>query len=140
MLIRDEVFQQVGLLEEKYFMYYEDVDYCFRVRQAGWDIVNVPDAQVVHLEGGSSTLKEDERRKRRLPRYFYESRTLFFYRTYGWLGLTAANVFWEIGRLISGTRQLLGRPDKAAVEHQWRDIWINWLTPGKPYSHPDSGK
>ena len=139
-LIKDEVFQQVGLMDEKYFMYFEDVEFCYRAGKAGWDIVNIPEARVVHLRGGSSPVKENTVQKKRLPRYYYESRTLYFYQTYGWLGLTVVNLLWEAGRLISKTRQVLGRADKAAIEFQWLDIWSNWLAPLKPYTHPDSEK
>jgi GT2 family glycosyltransferase len=137
-LIRDEVFQEVGLMDEKYFMYYEDVEFCHRARKAGWEIVHEPNSRVVHLKGGSSTVAEDITQKRRLPLYYYEARTLFFYQTYGWLGLTVTNLLWETGRLLSKARQLLGRPDKAAIENQWLDIWVNWLDPLKAYTHPDS--
>lgn len=135
-LVRDEVFGQIGLLDEGYFMYFEDVEFCHRARKAGWDIVHNPDARVVHLRGGSSPVKEKTRLKRRLPLYFYESRTRFYFQLYGWFGLTAANLMWWAGRLVSKSRQLLGRSDKAAIERQWLDIWTNWMHPLKPYTPP----
>lgn len=137
-LIKDEVFQQSGLLDEGYFMYYEDVEFCHRAGKAGWVIVHNPEARVVHLRGGSSPVKKQTRLKKRVPRYFYESRARYYYQTYGWLGLTAANLLWWIGRTISKTKQLMGRSDKAAVEGRWLDIWINWLDPLKPYTLPKS--
>ncbi|HUX90620.1 MAG TPA: glycosyltransferase family 2 protein [Gallionellaceae bacterium] len=137
-LIKDDVFRQVGLLDEGYFMYFEDIEFCYRAVQAGWTIAHNPEAHVVHLRGGSSSVKEQTRKKRRVPKYFYESRTRFFYQTYGWLGLTAANLLWWLGRIVSGTRQLLGRPDKTVVERQWLDIWTNWLNPLKPYTQAKS--
>jgi N-acetylglucosaminyl-diphospho-decaprenol L-rhamnosyltransferase len=135
-LIKDDVLRQVGLLDEGYFMYFEDIEFCHRARQAGWMIAHNPAARVVHLRGGSSPVKEQTRKKKRVPKYFYESRTRYFYQTYGWLGLTTANLLWWQGRIVSGTRQLLGRPDKAVVEGQWLDIWSNWLNPLKPYTLP----
>lgn len=135
-LIRNEVIEQVGLLDDGYFMYFEDVEYCYRSRKAGWGIVHNPAARIVHLRGGSSPVKERTRQKRRLPRYFFESRTRFFYQIYGWPGLTAANLLWWSGRVVSKTRQLLGRDDKAAIARQWLDIWINWLQPMKAYTLP----
>lgn len=55
MLIRREVMDQIGLLDERFFAYQEDADYCFRARQAGWQVFYVPSAQVVHYggQGGS---------------------------------------------------------------------------------------
>lgn len=135
-LIRDEVFQQIGVLDEGYFMYFEDVEFCHRARKAGWRIVHDPEWHVVHLRGGSSPVKEQTRLRKRVPRYYYESRARLFYQAYGWWGLTAANLMWWLGRSVSKARQLLGRSDKTAVERQWLDIWTNWLRPMKPYTPP----
>jgi N-acetylglucosaminyl-diphospho-decaprenol L-rhamnosyltransferase len=136
-LVKDEVFQQVGLLDEGYFMYFEDVEYCHRARKAGWGIVHNPEARVVHLRGGSSPVKEQTRLKKRVAKYFYESRARYFYQTCGWLGLISANLLWWAGRTLSGTRQLLGRSDKAVSERQWLDIWTNWRNPLQQYTHPN---
>ncbi len=138
-LIKGEVFRQVGLLDEGYFMYFEDVEFCHRARRGGWTIVHDPAARVVHLRGGSSPVKQRAQQKRRLPPYFYQSRTRLFFQLYGWWGLTAANLLWWLGRMISKMRQMLGRSDKAAIDRQWLDIWTNWRTPGRPYSHPARG-
>jgi len=135
-LIRDEVLQKIGLLDEGYFMYFEDAEFCYRARKAGWDIVHNPNAHIVHLRGGSSPVKERTRQRKSLPRYYYESRSRFYFQLNGWAGLTAANLLWWLGRMVSLPRQLLGRPDKAAVERQWLDIWTNWLHPLKPYTRP----
>jgi len=51
MLIRRAVVDQIGYLDERFFAYQEDADYCFRARQAGWQIYYVPTAQIVHFGG-----------------------------------------------------------------------------------------
>ena len=137
-LIKNEVFDEIGLLDEGYFMYFEDVEFCHRAGKAGWQIIHNPEARVVHLRGGSSSVKKQTKLKKRVPKYFYASRTRYYYQTYGWLGLTSANLLWWTGRVISKSRQLLGRSDKAAIEGQWLDIWTNWLNPLKPYPVPKS--
>lgn len=55
MLIRRQVIDQIGLLDERFFAYQEDTDYCFRCHQAGWDIYYYPPAQIIHYasQGGS---------------------------------------------------------------------------------------
>jgi hypothetical protein len=53
-MVRRKVFDTVGLLDENFFLYAEDVDLCYRARQAGWDIVYVPSGVVLHHIGGSS--------------------------------------------------------------------------------------
>jgi GT2 family glycosyltransferase len=54
LLIRREVADAVGLMDEAYFMYAEEVDWCYRVHQAGWEVMYLPTAVVTHL-GGRST-------------------------------------------------------------------------------------
>ena len=55
MLIRREVVDQIGYLDESFFAYQEDADFCFRARQAGWKVYYYPEAQIVHFggQGGS---------------------------------------------------------------------------------------
>ena len=56
MLIRREVIDQVGGLDEGFAWGYEDVDYCLRARRAGWRVHYVPDARVMHHWGGTQRL------------------------------------------------------------------------------------
>ncbi len=54
MLVRSAAIEQVGLMDESYFMYVEEVDWCRRIRRAGWEIWCEPRAVVVHHEGQST--------------------------------------------------------------------------------------
>jgi GT2 family glycosyltransferase len=54
LMLRKEAVEQVGFLDERFFMYLEDMDYCIRLRQAGWKLYYLPGGEVVHLGGGSS--------------------------------------------------------------------------------------
>lgn len=54
LMVRREAQQQIGLMDEAFFMYSEEVDYCRRLRQASWEIYWVPQARIVHL-GAQST-------------------------------------------------------------------------------------
>ncbi len=138
-MIKSDVIDAVGLMDDGYFLYYEDVEYCHRVKKAGWQIKYEPSAHVVHLRGGSSPVKAQTKLRKRLPRYFYESRTRYFFQVYGRSGLFLANVLWTVGWTISSIRRLISTsylPDVSAK--QWLDIWTNFLTPGKPYLHPEN--
>lgn len=55
MLVRRQVVDQIGYLDERFFAYQEDADYCFQARRAGWQVYYLPTAQVTHFggEGGS---------------------------------------------------------------------------------------
>lgn len=54
LMVRREVMDQIGLLDEDYFMYGEDLDYCLRAKQAGWKVYYVSQAQVIHYGGAAS--------------------------------------------------------------------------------------
>ena len=54
MLVRRDTVEQIGLLDEDYFIYGEETDWCFRARQAGWKILFTPEAKIIHLGGASS--------------------------------------------------------------------------------------
>lgn len=60
-LFRREMLEQVGLLDEGYFMYFEDSDLCFRARSAGWKLAVAADTAVLHREGGSCQSKKNAR-------------------------------------------------------------------------------
>ncbi|ETN93149.1 N-acetylglucosaminyl-diphospho-decaprenol L-rhamnosyltransferase [Gammaproteobacteria bacterium MOLA455] len=138
-LIRRKVFEDIGLLDEEFFMYFEDVDFCKRARDAGWNIAHNPAAHVVHLRGGSSTVKSQAAKKKRLPGYFYESRTRYYYKHFGRFGLFRANIFWHLGWLVAMFRKALDRSYQPNIcEKQWLDVWTNFLNPTAPYIHPDN--
>lgn len=78
LLIRRTTVEQIGDLDEGYFMYSEETDWCFRARQAGWDVCYLPDALIVHL-GGQSSRKASIRMKVQL----YRSKLRFYTKHYG---------------------------------------------------------
>ena len=138
-LIHRKVLEEIGLLDEEFFMYFEDVDFCKRAREAGGNIIHNPDAHVVHLRGGSSPVKSQAAKKKRLPRYFYESRTRYYYKHFGLFGLFRANVYWHLGWLVAMGRKILSSDYQPNIcEKQWRDIWTNFRHPAAPYIHPDT--
>lgn len=57
MLVRKETIRQVGGLDETFFMYGEDIDWCYRIKQAGWGIHYHPATYIVHYKGASSRRK-----------------------------------------------------------------------------------
>lgn len=56
MFIKKEVFEKIGLFDEKYFLYYEDSDFCFRAQKAGFKLLYVPSAVVYHDNAKSTGL------------------------------------------------------------------------------------
>jgi GT2 family glycosyltransferase len=128
-LIRREVIDRLGLLDEGYYLYFDDVDYCRRVRNAGWTVLYWPSARVVHLRGQSNPVKRLTRERRRRPYYYYASRARYFAKFYGRSGLWCANVLWGLGRCISLLREWFGSKTPHTCENEWRDLWINAIDP-----------
>ncbi len=122
-LIRADVIKSVGELDEGFFMYFEDADYCRRARAANWKILHYPFAKVVHLRGGTSPVKSLLAKRRRRPSYYYESRSRYLNKCYGVMGLWAANIAWIIGRVILFIPERIGLKNRASCEYEFSDIW-----------------
>lgn len=104
MMIRGQVLADVGWMDEDFFLYFEEIDFCRRAQLAGWKCWFVPDSRVVHLEGASTGIRASSKRR---ARYWYESRRRFFVKHYGIGGLVAADTLRAIGRLTFALRRTL---------------------------------
>jgi N-acetylglucosaminyl-diphospho-decaprenol L-rhamnosyltransferase len=60
LMVRQEVIEQVGLLDERFFIYCEEIDWCLRIKAAGWSIWCVPEAEIVHHVAQSTGQFRDE--------------------------------------------------------------------------------
>jgi N-acetylglucosaminyl-diphospho-decaprenol L-rhamnosyltransferase len=78
MLVRREAIIQVGLMDERYFMYSEDLEWCHRMQEKGWQVYYCADSPIIHLGGGSASRNSLDQLK-----LLYSSRLLFFEEKYG---------------------------------------------------------
>ena len=131
-LLRGDMVREIGPMDEGYFLYFEDAEYGLRARQAGWGVRYAPDARAVHFRGGSGPVKALHAAKKRLPRYFWRSRTRFFRQAHGLFGPLMANLAWMLGRGLAASRRLVGRETPPPHEQEWRDIWTGFLHPLAP--------
>lgn len=112
MIVRREVFESVGLLDEKYFMYFEEVDFCLQAKRSGWPCWYVPQSRVVHLVGQSSGVTDTKRPPKRLPKYWFDSRRRYFLKNHGWLYAAIADAGWAFGFALWRLRRVIQRkPD-----------------------------
>lgn len=72
MFFRKKVYEQVGGLDEVFFMYGEDLDFCYRVKKNGWKNFYVADTQIIHFKGESTKRSSIDEIK-----FFYESMEIF---------------------------------------------------------------
>jgi hypothetical protein len=105
MIIRRKVLEDIGVMDEGYFLYFEEVDYCRRVKSAGWEIWQVPDAAVVHREGSVTGIVLPGARR---PYYWFDSRRRYFLKWHGIHGLLAADLLWALGRASLRLRLIVG--------------------------------
>lgn len=57
MMVKREAIEKVGLLDENFFMYGEDIDWCYRIKEAGWKVMYYPEVEIIHYKGASSKKK-----------------------------------------------------------------------------------
>lgn len=103
MLVRKAVFDDIGLMDEGYFLYFEETDFARRAQRAGWRCWHVPQSRVVHLVGQSSGVTVRDRPPQRVPGYWFESRRRYFVshhgRAYAALADLMVILVYPIGRL-----------------------------------------
>lgn len=81
-IVRQEVIQEVGLLDEEYFMYAEDIDWAYRIRKAGWNIWYVPDVTILHKKKQSGRANILKKRRVTTEIYFHTYNWLFYKKHY----------------------------------------------------------
>ena len=97
-MIPRKAFQMVGGLDEQFFMYGEDIDWCHRFRAAGWQVVFYPDAEALHYGAASS--------QEAPTRFYVEMRRAnlqYFRKHHGWrgvLGYRVAILVHELNRVV----------------------------------------
>ena len=105
MMVRWKVFEEIGLMDEGYFLYFEELDFCLRAKSAGWQIWLEPTARITHLEGKATGIKQVRRRR---ESYWYDSRRRYFIKHHGVGRLIVADMLWVFGRLTLLFRAYVG--------------------------------
>ena len=116
-MVRREVLAQVGGFDEGYFMYSEELDLCRRIKEAGWQIVYLPTAQIIHHEGKSSEQVVAARHIR-----FQTSKVRYFRKFHGPLQAEALRVFilasFAVEWLFEAGKWLLGSSGRSGAS-EW---------------------
>ncbi|MGQ9648008.1 MAG: glycosyltransferase family 2 protein [Thermodesulfobacteriota bacterium] len=98
MMVRREAIEQVGFLDENYFLFLEETDWCYRMKKAGWAVYHIPGAEIIHHQGKSA---EREKGKARVE--YYRSRYHYFKKNKGRL----QSVVLYIGLIIKLSVELI---------------------------------
>jgi GT2 family glycosyltransferase len=124
-MVRKSVFEQVGLLDEAYFMYFEEVDFCIRARKTGWECWYVPASRVVHFVGASSGITDNKEKAKRRPAYWFESRRRFFLKNHNGFALLLADFLWMAGYITLIIRRKVQQKQNLDPPCFLRDFFIN---------------
>jgi len=148
LMVRREVIERAGGLDEYFFIYAEELDWCFRIWQAGWTVRFTPRAEVIHLLGGSFSATDGKRTillYQSLRRYYRKHYSPAKYRAIS--AMVMANAAWRLGALAGmHLSSMLGRPPGQALwelvtQQQARLEWpvlyrtwwkTIWVTPDDP--------
>lgn len=124
LLLRRQVIETVGPLDEEFWMYSEDADLCYRIHRAGWKVYYLPDVEIVHLGGASSRQCRPESVAR-----LYGSKVRFFRKHYGptpalALSMAVAAAYAVKAGLACLTYSFPRRREQARM--QFRTSWLVW--------------
>ena len=120
MLIRPAVLTALGGLDENYFLYFEETDFCRRARDAGYSTWYVPESRVMHIGGQSTTVAPDARE--RLPAYWFESRRRYFAVTFGIAHAAAIDLVAVIAHSLGSVKRVIQRRQHTGVPYFVRDL------------------
>lgn len=121
MIIRRQVVEAIGPLDEDLYTYYDDIDYCLNAIRAGWPTWYVPESRVVHLEGSSTGIAPG--RVKRRPSYWFEARRHFFLKNYGAFYTALVDAAFLIGFALWRVRRVIQRrPDDDPQHMLWDSL------------------
>ena len=132
----------IGFLDEDYYTYYDDVDFCFNARKAGWSTWYVPSCRVVHLVG--QTTGVTNKKRKRHPSYLFEARRRYFLKNYDALYAAMADVgrisglaLWRLRVVLTGKKDTTA-PFLLRDSHSTQRFsnWIRAKTGSKSSSRP----
>lgn len=139
-LLRRVVVDEVGLLDEEFFLYYEDMDYCRRTLAAGWRIRLQPAAHVLHDVSASSGGRDSP-----MERYWMAQSSGRYFRKHGRGPRLLLIIPFRLASALKMTAKLLAAGKHEALRAYWSGLWIGWRTgrattpPRQTYTITDTG-
>lgn len=125
MIVRHQVFDTIGLMDEKYFLYYEEVDFCLAAHRAGWICWYVPESRVIHFVGQSSGITDTKQKPKRRPAYWFDSRRRFFVKNYGWAYAVLTELVWASSFAAWRLRRVIQRKPDDDPPNFLQDFLLN---------------
>lgn len=121
MMVRKQVYDEVGGFDEMFFMYGEDIDWSYRIKLAGWEVHYAPITKIVHFRGESTRRSKINRDKA-----FYGAMHMFvdkhFRKKYSWFGHQLINFGIAIAWMAARLRALRKRITWQSID--WIGLWL----------------
>jgi N-acetylglucosaminyl-diphospho-decaprenol L-rhamnosyltransferase len=126
-LVRKALIDQIGLLDPRYFLYFEEVDHCLAAKRAGWKVVCLPDTTVVHI-GGESAKTEGTitQSGRQLEALQLESELLFYRKNFGARVMLGDLLLNNLADAIITLKRLVKPKGVGSVVAGWRHTRLMW--------------
>lgn len=122
-MFRQATLDQVGLFDERFFLYFEETDLCHRIADAGWHGVFLPDSRVVHVGGASTGVTQNARK----PAYWFDSRWLYFTKRGGRGYAVGTTIAYLAGSVIWNARRVIERKEDRIAPYFLRDLSAHCL-------------
>lgn len=121
MMVRQQVYNEVGGFDERFFMYGEDIDWSYRIKLAGWEVHYAPTTKIVHFRGESTRRSNINRDKA-----FYSAMHMFvdkhFRQRYSWFGHQLINFGIGIAWMAARLKAVRKRLNWHALD--WIGLWL----------------
>jgi len=125
LMIRREVFEEIGLMDEDYFLYFEESDFCLQAQRKGWELWFVPQSEIIHLIGASTGFTHLDTRLPRRPRYWFDSRRRYFLKNFGGFYALLADISHLTGFALWRLRRLVQQKPDYDSPHYLKDFFMN---------------
>lgn len=125
MMIRQPVFEAIGGLDENYFLYFEETDFCRRALLAGFATWYVPESRVMHIMGQSTKVTDPKAALARLPTYWFDSRRRYFLLSFGVAKAMIIDIIAILAHSFGAVKRRIRGRTHTGVPHFARDLLHN---------------
>ena len=122
LMVSRKAVREVGLLDHGFWTYFEDVDYCHRLKVHGFPLWYVPEARIVHLVGASSGITSDKAWLKRRPAYWFQARRRYFLKYHGFIKTCVIDIAELVGSALGLLIKKLRKQDPHRPIHFLKDF------------------
>jgi len=128
-MVRKQVVNDVGLFDPLYFLYSEEVDHCFAVKKAGWEVVYLADINVIHIGGESAkSVGTISMVSRQVPQLQIESELLYFRKNHGVLGMLSHILLSNLTDILQTLKDIIRLKGAQKIMYNIKRILAFWQT------------